>query len=67
MKKKNQAEVIKFKDLKCLCTHCQEKGEWGGFCMEHYLWFKAGLLTDEGKKVPHFNQKYSEFIARKAA
>ncbi len=50
---------------KCMCEGCGKKGELstgdGGFCKEHYSWFKFGLLTREGKKPIDFDKKWMAY------
>lgn len=56
---------------KCVCDGCSKKGELstgdGGFCKEHYAWFKFGLLTREGKKPIDFDKKWNAYSKKHAA
>jgi hypothetical protein len=57
----NQADVVK----KCSDESCKQKGSRAGFCEEHFIWFKEGLLTTEGQRPRDFDKKYQAFLQRK--
>lgn len=42
---------------KCKGENCKHKDKRAGFCDEHYMWFKEGLITKEGIKVIDFDKK----------
>lgn len=48
----------------CLCVQCKKKPERAGFCAEHYVWFKEGLITISGQKAKDFDKKYFHFVSR---
>ncbi len=50
---------------KCRSEECKKKPERAGFCMEHYDWFKWGLITLEGYKARDFDKKYQGFLQNK--
>ena len=51
----------------CKSEKCSKKDEKMGFCKEHYVWFKEGLITREGKRPSDFDKKYQAFMHRKKA
>ena len=53
--------VIRLFSDQCLAEGCQKKASRAGFCEEHYLWFKKGLITIQGKKAKDFDRKYELF------
>jgi hypothetical protein len=59
--------VISLADNRCLSEGCKAKSKRAGFCDEHFEWFKAGLITKEGKYVIDFEKKYQHFLAAKKA
>lgn len=61
-----QNNVVKLEAHKCTAENCKSKPERAGFCGEHYVWFKEGLLTLEGFKARDFDKKYHAFMRRKA-
>lgn len=65
--KQMPGQVVNLNAHKCTAEHCKAKPERAGFCGEHYLWFKEGLLTLEGYKAKDFDKKYHDFMRRKAA
>jgi hypothetical protein len=52
---------------KCKCEGCGKRSEKMDFCMEHYDWFKFGLVTKEGKRPTDFDKKWQAFRKHKAA
>lgn len=52
---------------KCKGEGCSKKDSKAGFCEEHYMWFKEGLVTKEGVKVSDFDKKWQALQRRKAA
>ena len=60
--------VISLADSRCIAEGCKSKSKRANFCPEHFEWFKAGLITKEGKQVVDFDKKYQHFMnAKKAA
>lgn len=57
--------VISLADNRCAAEGCKAKSKRASFCDEHFEWFKAGLITKEGKQVVDFDKKYQHFIAAK--
>lgn len=53
---------------KCQSEDCKKAPDRAGFCNEHFAWFKAGLITKEGKKASDFDKKFYHYTkARKSA
>ena len=52
---------------KCTAQDCKAKPSVAGFCDEHFLWFKEGLLTKSGAKPIDFDKKLVGFLNRKKA
>ena len=50
----------------CHAEGCKKKTERIGFCNEHFLWFKAGLIKKDGTYPKDFDKKYIQYM-RKAA
>jgi hypothetical protein len=42
---------------KCKAESCSHKDKRYGFCDEHFMWYKEGLITKEGIKVIDFDKK----------
>ena len=49
----------------CLTEGCKNKSEKANFCMEHFDWFKEGLVTKEGRKPTDFEKKHFNYMRRK--
>ncbi len=62
-----QAQVIPLAASKCVHEGCKAKPEKAGFCGEHYMWFKEGLITMQGQKAKDFDKKYHAWLRRKSA
>ena len=65
--KQMPGKVISLDAYKCTAEACKAKPEAAGFCKEHYVWFKEGLLTLEGKKAKDFDKKFYNWQKRKSA
>lgn len=70
--KKNQknpggANNVAAMPTKCKAEGCAKKSEKLDFCPEHFVWFKEGLLTRDGKKPVDFDRKLYYFNRRNAA
>jgi hypothetical protein len=59
--------VVPLASNKCLAESCKSKPARAGFCEEHYVWFKEGLITLDGYKSKDFDKKYHAWMRRKAA
>jgi hypothetical protein len=51
----------------CMADGCKKKFEKAGFCLEHFDWFKEGLITKEGRRPSDFDKKYFNYEQRKRA
>lgn len=49
----------------CMAEECKKKSEKASFCMEHFDWFKEGLITRDGKKPTDFEKKHFDYMRRK--
>ena len=52
---------------KCKGEGCSKKDTRAGFCEEHYMWFKEGLVNKDGVKVSDFDKKMQALQRRKVA
>ena len=50
----------------CLAEGCKMRSEKANFCMEHFDWFKEGLVTKEGRKPTDFDKKFFDYTRRLA-
>lgn len=50
----------------CLAESCKHRSEKANFCMEHFDWFKEGLITKEGRKPTDFDKKHFDYTRRLA-
>jgi len=62
--KQMPSNVIPLKAEKCASEECKKKPERAGFCNEHYVWFKEGLLTIDGYRAKDFDKKYHAWLRR---
>lgn len=62
--KQMPSNVVPLKAEKCTSEECKKKPERAGFCSEHYVWFKEGLLTIDGYKAKDFDKKYHAWLRR---
>ena len=62
-KPEQQASVTTI--ARCKSEKCTKKDEKMGFCMEHFTWFKEGLITRDGVRPPDFDKKYQAFMHKK--
>lgn len=65
--KKNQIpnNVVQLGAEKCTAEGCKTKPTRAGFCAEHFDWFKAGLITKEGKQCVDFQKKHYHYMKNK--
>ncbi|MCC6277135.1 MAG: hypothetical protein IT289_04375 [Oligoflexia bacterium] len=61
---KGEGKVVPMPGI-CMAEGCKQKFQKAGFCMEHFDWFKEGLITKEGQKPRDFNKKYYDYMRRK--
>lgn len=47
---------------RCKAEGCKAKSSRAGFCEEHYMWFKEGLVTVDGHHAKDFEKKYQQFM-----
>jgi hypothetical protein len=47
----------------CKCGGCKKPQARFTFCDEHYEWFKFGLISKVGDRVPDFDKKYDHYMA----
>jgi len=50
----------------CLTEGCKARSEKANFCMEHFDWFKEGLVTKEGRRPSDFDKKFFDYTRRLA-
>lgn len=48
----------------CAAENCGSKAKRAGFCEEHFMWFKEGLVRRNGEKAKDFDKKYQAFLRR---
>jgi hypothetical protein len=65
--KQMPGQVVSLAANKCTAEGCKAKPDKGGFCGEHFMWFKEGLITLEGAKAKDFDKKYHAWLRRKSA
>lgn len=65
--KQMPGKVVNLDAHKCTAEMCKAKPQRAGFCNEHYMWFKEGLLTLEGFKAKDFDKKFHSWQKRKSA
>lgn len=46
---------------RCPVDSCGKKPERSTFCMEHFNWFKFGLINRKGEKPKDFDKKYQSY------
>jgi hypothetical protein len=46
------------------CPVCGTKPHKAGFCSEHFMWFKFGLVDKKGQKPLDFDKKFLAFQKR---
>jgi len=56
--------VVSLRPEKCVSESCKKNPERAGFCSEHYVWFKEGLLTMQGTQAKDFDKKYHAWLRR---
>jgi hypothetical protein len=49
---------------RCCTDNCAKRDTRAGFCDEHFMWFKEGLITKEGNKVKDFDKKIQQYKLR---
>jgi len=51
---------------RCKMAECKEKDRLMGFCEEHFIWFKYGLVNRQGEKPKDFDKKYQIYLRKTA-
>lgn len=46
------------------CPVCGQKPVKAGFCEEHFMWFKFGLVNKKGERPVDFDKKFMAFQKR---
>lgn len=49
---------------RCPADGCGKKPRRAGFCSEHFVWFKEGLIARDGQKAKDFDKKYQAYKRR---
>lgn len=57
--------VVALGSSKCSADDCKAKPSRASFCSEHFDWFKLGLISKEGHRVPDFDKKFYHYTASK--
>jgi hypothetical protein len=65
--KQMPGQVIALTATKCTAEGCKAKPDKAGFCGEHFMWFKEGLITLQGQKAKDFDKKFHAWQRRKSA
>lgn len=63
----NQNQNIVSMPQKCKSEGCKQKDQRMGFCNEHFVWYKEGLITAKGQMVKDFDKKFQAFMHRKVS
>lgn len=66
MSKKESANNVVGLVTACTAEGCKKKPEVAGYCEEHFVWFKEGMLTKDGKKPTDFDKKFVSFLKRQS-
>jgi len=64
VQKQMPTNVTPIKAEKCISEECKRKPDRAGFCEEHYVWFKEGLMTIDGYRAKDFDKKYHDWLRR---
>lgn len=48
----------------CCVEKCTKKGDRLNFCVDHYAWFKEGLINKKGQRPSDFDKKYQAYLLR---
>ncbi len=51
--------------INCCVDKCGKRIDKMGFCTEHFMWFKEGLVNKTGQKPSDFDKKYQSFMTKK--
>lgn len=62
---KSSSNVVSIVVDRCKTDGCKSKATRAGFCEEHFVWFKEGLLTADGHYAKDFDKKYQYFLKSK--
>lgn len=61
----NQDNVVVLGSTGCMAEGCKVKSQKAGFCLEHFDWFKEGLITRDGRRPSDFDKKHQAYKRRK--
>ncbi len=61
------SNVIQMTPTSCCVEKCTGKTHKLGFCADHFVWFKEGLVNKKGEKPADFDRKYQAFMMKKKA
>ncbi len=64
MAKKESVDSNAVAPTSCIGEGCKKKPEVAGFCEEHFIWFKEGMMTKMGKKPTDFDKKLINYMKR---
>lgn len=62
--KQAPAQVVAIGSSSCNAEGCKTKHTRAGFCDEHYMHFKEGLITMDGYKAKDYDKKYHAWMRR---
>ncbi len=65
-KKEDKPNNVMSLPQKCKSDDCKQKDMRMGFCDEHFVWYKEGLITTKGEIVKDFDKKFQAFMHRKS-
>ncbi len=66
LNKQMASNVTALRPEKCISEDCKRSPDRAGFCEEHYVWFKEGLITASGKRAKDFDKQYHAWMRRTA-
>lgn len=61
---KQNSNVVSIVVDRCKAEGCKSKVARAGFCEEHFVWFKEGLVTADGHLAKDFEKKYQHFMKK---
>lgn len=51
----------------CPVADCKSKPRRAGFCNDHFMWFKEGLVNRKGERPKDFDKKFEAYKRKQAA
>ena len=60
----SSSNVVSIVVDRCKAEGCKSKQTKAGFCDEHFIWFKEGLVTVDGHHAKDFEKKYQNYMNR---